>query len=85
LNWNDKNPDIWHELGMFYYNYQRYAQAFKVVEQAINIDNRKARYHYKMGTILEKEFDFVLSVPSLLKPILRRSNWIVIILMLTII
>lgn len=63
LNWNDKNPDIWHELGIFYYNDQRYAQAFKVVEQAINIDNRKAHYHYTMGTILEKEFDFVLSIP----------------------
>lgn len=44
----------WHNLGMVYYEKENYSEAYNAISEAINLNNKIARFHFSMGLILEK-------------------------------
>lgn len=54
LQVNKNNANIWHNLGILYYEKGEYLQALDCLNQTLKIDDRQGIYHYTSGLILEK-------------------------------
>ncbi len=54
IRWDERNFDIWYNLGMLYYTTERYPEAINALCKALEIDAAKALVYYGIGMVLQK-------------------------------